>query len=421
MNAGLTHEFIAAIPKSDLHIHLDGSIRLETLLALADEMNVALPSQTPEGLLETVFKESYADLPEYLRAFACTCAVLTTPDALTRVARELVEDVLAEGVRYMEVRFAPQLHACDGFDMIDVLRAVDAGLAEGAQAHNRTDAVRQNRDIPFRYGIIACAMRTFTRQMGAYFARLITLLPETPRRELVAIASEQVARAAVTARDREGLPIVGFDLAGEEAGYPAAYHKVAYQYAHSHFMRKTVHAGEAYGPESIFQAITDCHANRIGHGTFLFEARMIQDPLIPNPATFVDALAEYIASQRIAVEVCLTSNRQTIPALADLAAHPVRQMLAHNLSVTLCTDNRLVSRTSLTRELEIFATTFPISRYQFRNAIIAGFKGSFFPGSYNEKRTYVRRVRDRYDDLANRLLSPISPPADEDPGDASIA
>ncbi len=414
MYAGLTREFIAAIPKSDLHVHLDGSLRLETLIELAAEQGVALPSQTPEGLLETVFKKTYANLPDYLRGFMYTCAVLTTPASLTRVARELVEDALAEGVRYLEVRFAPQLHVRDGFTMVDVLRAVDDGLAEAARAHNLTDAVRQGRDLPCCYGIIACAMRTFSRHMGPYFERLIALLPETPRRELVAIASEQAARAAVTARDREGLPIVGFDLAGEEAGYPAAYHKVAYQYAHSHFMRKTVHAGEAYGPESIFQAITECHANRIGHGTFLFATQMIQDPLIQDPAAYVEALAEYIAGQRIAIEVCLTSNQQTIPGFADLSRHPVRQMLKHNLSLTLCTDNRLVSRTSVTHELELLASTIPITRYQFRNAIIAGFKGSFFPGSYNEKRTYVRAVRQRYDALAAELLPPLDIPEEDD-------
>ncbi|MEM7394530.1 MAG: adenosine deaminase family protein, partial [Verrucomicrobiota bacterium] len=202
----------------------------------------------------------------------------------------------------------------------------------------------------------------------------------------------------------EGLPVVGFDLAGEEAGFPADDHRAAFQYAHKNFIRKTVHAGEAYGPESIFQAITDCYANRIGHGTFLFAHDKIQDPSIENPEAYVKWLAEYIASQRVTIEVNLTSNLQTTPSIKSIAEHPLGQMLERNLSVTLCTDNRLHSNTTVSQEILLAVENLPVSRRQLKNMIIAGFKGSFFPGSYNEKRIYVRKVIDRYDRLERELL-----------------
>lgn len=393
----VTDDVIARIPKSDLHVHLDGSLRPDTLIDLARQQKVRLPSYDADGLRVTVFKDSYANLAEYLRGFACTCSVLQTTEALERVARELAEDNIAEGVRYLEVRFAPQLHVQNSRDVRGVIAAVACGLTAAGKHHNATPAVRDGHDLPFVSGIIVCAMRTFNRHMGRYFEKLTSVLPGAPPKELVALASHEVARMAVAARDEDGLPVVGFDLAGEEAGYPANYHREAYQFAHRHFLRKTVHAGEAYGPESIFQAITDCHANRIGHGTFLFAADRVQHAAVADPAHFVNALAEYVASQRITVEVCLTSNLQTVPDLPDIAAHPVARMLAHNLSVSICTDNRLISHTTLSRELGLLVRHVPMTPHQLHNVVIAGFKGGFFPGSYNEKRAFVRQVENRYD------------------------
>ena len=398
-------EWIRKIPKTDLHVHLDGSLRLSSLIEMARESRVELPSWTEEGLRELVFKDRYADLPDYLRGFQYTCAVLRTAEHLERAAYELAEDNLTEGVRYVEVRFAPQLHCHDGLSMAQVLNAVCRGLERAARQHNQSPAVRQNQDLPFHFGIIVCALRSFSKEYGPYFARLLSLLGHAPRKEVFGVASLEVARAAVAIRDRDGLPIVGFDLAGEEAGYPAADHRAAYQYAHSHFLRKTVHAGEAYGPESIFQAITDCHANRIGHGTFLFAADMVRGPGIPDPQRYVEQLAEYIASQRIAIEVCLTSNLQTIPAFRDASMHPVRHMIEHGLSVTICTDNRLVSHTTVTRELELLVRSVPITPHQFRNVILAGFKGAFMPLRYTEKRAFVRRVLDRFEELSRELMT----------------
>lgn len=389
--------FLQEIPKSDLHLHLDGSLRVATLIELAKAQGVSLPSYTEEGLLAIVFKERYANLGEYLRGFAYTCAVMRDRESIARIAAELVEDCLADGVRYIEVRFAPQLHVHDHLDVKSVLSAVSEGLAAGAKAHNASEAVRSGADIPFVYGIITCAMRSILPGMSPYYQKLFQLFSGAPARELCSMASMELVRQAVTLRDREHLPIVGFDLAGEEAGYPAAYHTNAYQHAHRNFLRKTVHAGEAYGPESIFQALTDCHANRIGHGTFLFAHEMIQDPTIVDKRAYVEMLADYVASQRITLEVCVTSNLQTTPSIQSIAEHPIRDMIAHSLSVSVCTDNRLVSRTTVTDELERITQAIPLTLGEFRNVIAAGFKGSFFHAGYRTKRVYVRQMLERFE------------------------
>jgi len=393
MKTLISRDFIRAIPKSDLHLHLDGSLRIPTLIELANERGIELPSRTEAGLRETVFKESYANLGEYLRGFAYTCAVMRDAEAIERIACELAEDNIAEGVRYMEVRFAPQLHVHDDLPLKDVITAVATGLQRGCAGHNSSAAVKNGCDLPLEYGIIVCAMRSISAGMSPYYHELFTLLPDASHREICSLASLQMARGAVRLRDESGLPIVGFDLAGEESGYPAAYHKQAYHYAQKHFLRKTVHAGEAYGPESIFQAITECHTNRIGHGTFLFAADMISDKSISNRKNFIESLTEYIASQRITLEVCPTSNLQTIPELNnEIANHPLKMMIENNLAVSICTDNRLVSNTTVTKELELVTDAFGLNPEQLRNLIVAGFKGGFFAKGYKAKRKFVRRM-----------------------------
>ncbi len=404
MSMHISEEFIRRIPKTDLHLHLDGSLRIPTLIELAKRNGVKLPSYEEAGLKELVFKENYADLPEYLQGFAYTVAVLQNAENLERVACELAEDNLAEGVRYIEVRYAPQLHCRPGFTLPQIVRAVCAGLDRAKKAHNSRPEVQRGEDLPFEYGLIACAMRSFNEHMSPYYAQLLNVMSYAPRKEVFATASLELVRAAVDLAHHEGLPVVGFDLAGEEAGYPAVAHRQAYQFAHSHFLKKTVHAGEAYGPESIFQAITECHANRIGHGTFLFAADMIRDPDIEDAEAYVRHLADYIASQRITLEVCLTSNLQTTPSIEAVGEHPLRKMIEHGLSVCLNTDNRLVSNTTMTRELKLAADHIPMTRHQFRNLVIAGFKGSFFPGSYSAKRAYVRQVIRRYEALEKEFL-----------------
>jgi adenosine deaminase len=307
--------FLERIPKTDLHVHLDGSLRLPTLIELARARKVALPSETPEGLRELVFKDTYRDLPDYLSGFAYTVAVMQEPESIERIAAELVEDNLAEGVRYLEVRFAPQLHMREGFPFREVVEAVARGMERAKAAHNRRPEVADGRDLPFEFGIIVCALRWFLPVFSDYYGKLCGVMPYAREKSIFAEASLELARASVREIEEHGLPIVGFDLAGAENGYPADDHRAAFRHAHSNFLRKTVHAGEAYGPESIFQAITECHANRIGHGTHLFAANMIQNPAIRDRQRYVDNLVNYIASQRISIEVNLTSNLQTLPSL----------------------------------------------------------------------------------------------------------
>ncbi len=386
---------LRALPKTDLHVHLDGSLRVETLIGLARRLGVALPSGTPEGMDALVFKPHYADLREYLQGFAYTCAVMQDADALEQIAYELALDNIAEGVCYVEVRFAPQLHMHQGLDFDAVLLAVDRGLARARREHEAGPEVARGAP-PFRYGIIVCALRHFDANFSSWYAQLVSLFPHAPKKELYGLASLELARAAVRCRDRYGVPIVGFDLAGEEAGYPAHDHALAFAHAHQNFVKKTVHAGEAYGPESIFDAITELHADRIGHGYHLFSSQLC-GPEVADPEGYVGRLAAYIADRRITVEVCITSNLQTNPEIGAVENHAFRHMLGARLSATLCTDNRLVSHTTVTRELQLAVETFKMDRSQIRDTIIYGFKRSFYPGSYREKRAYVRQVIDAYD------------------------
>lgn len=390
-----TLSMLSALPKSDLHCHLDGSLRLDTLIELAAERGVALPSTTPEGLEALVFKEQYRDLPDYLHGFAYTCAVMRDAEAIERIAYELGQDCLAEGTCYLEVRFAPQLLVHDDLSLEDVLRACDRGLDRARREHEASPAVVEGRAPPFRYGIIACAMRMFSKGFGPYYADLLRVMDGFPAKEVYGIASEALVRKVIDARDRLGVPIVGFDLAGAEEGYPASDHVAAYQLAHRHFVKKTVHAGEAYGPESIFQAITKLNADRIGHGTRLFEWESVRDAA--EPRTYVQQLAEYVADRRITLEVCVTSNMQTMPHLRRVEDHPVGRMIRERLSLAICTDNRLVSRTTCTRELARVVEAFDLAPHELRNLVIHGFKRCFYPGSYLEKRAYVRQVIDHYD------------------------
>jgi len=394
-----TAELLRRLPKTDLHCHLDGSLRLGSLVELARDRKVALPSTSEEGLRELVFKPVYRDLPDYLQGFAYTCAVLTDGEALERAAFELGEDCLAEGVRYLEVRFAPQLHVRPGgLDLPGVLQAVDRGLERARRAHETSPAVTTGGEPPFRYGLICCAMRMFTGGFGPYYRDLLQALPQWPAKDVYGIASLSLVRSVVDARDRLGVPVVGFDLAGAEAGHPAHDHVAAYDYAHEHFLKKTVHAGEAYGPQSIFEAITLLHAERIGHGTHLYAWEQVEDE---DPHRYVREISEYIADRRILIEVCITSNLQTMPELGQVVdRHPLGRMVADRLSVTLCTDNRLVSNTTVSRELGLAVAAFDLQPGDLRNMILHGFKRSFFPGSYKEKRAYVRNVIDFYDRIA---------------------
>jgi adenosine deaminase len=397
-----TTAFLTELPKTDLHVHLDGSLRIPTLIELARQHKVELPSYTEGGLRETVFKDRYASLGEYLKGFKYTVAAMHDAEALERVAAELAEDNQAEGVRYLEVRFAPQLQVRPGFDAVQVIAAVDRGLRRARDEFNRRPAVAAGNEPPFACCIICCAMRMFTAGYSQYYDTLLAAHPYTRPKELYAMASVDLARAAVLARDAHGYQVVGFDLAGEEAGYPASAHKQAYDYAHRHFLKRTVHAGEAYGPESIFQAITDLHADRIGHGTYLLEPDQIRDPEIGNREHYIERLGNYIADRRITLEVCLTSNLQTNPHLQRLEDHTFRKLHAQRLSTTVCTDNRLMSNTTVTNELRLAVKHLGLDRHDLKSIIIYGFKRSFFPGSYLRKRQYVRQIIDYYEVVEHR-------------------
>lgn len=393
---------IKSLPKSDLHCHLDGSMRLSTLIELALEQGVELPSYTVAGLIDLVFKEEYASLAEYLQCFHYTCSVLRRPDAIERVAFEMAEDVIEDGVRYLEVRFAPQLLVLSGADCVQTFISVNNGVARAAREFNQTASVVRGADIPFEYGIIGCAMRNFSVGMSGYYDTLLDVLSCSAKKDVIVTASMQAVRSALRARDVHGVPVVGFDLAGEEAGYPAKHHFDAYHEAHRHFMRKTVHAGEAYGAESIYEAITRCNAERIGHGTFMFEPERVMSPAILDKNAYVDAIADYVATMRITVEVCPTSNLQTIPELKhDMALHPIKQMLDYKMSVAVCTDNRLVSHTTLSRELALVADACKLDQSAFKKLVIAGFKGAFFHGGYADKRRFVKRAADKIDEIFN--------------------
>ena len=407
MKLKIPADFLRRIPKADLHVHLDGSLRLSTLIDLAKKYGVELPAYTEKGLRQTVFKDQYASLVEYLKGFSYTDAVMQDASSIERISYELGQDAIAEGVRYLEVRFAPQLHANDKRTAQEAVRAVARGLQRAQREHNTSASVKKGKELEFYFGIIACAMRNFNKFMSPYYAALIGTLTQASKSEIVGIASLELAKMVVKMVREENLPIVGFDLAGEEAGYPAADHVAAYRYVHKHFIRKTVHSGEAYGPESIFQAITDCYANRIGHGTHLFSADMIKDRKVTNKQNYVDALANYLASERIGIEVCLTSNLQTLPEMKSVKHHPIKEMIKRGLPVTINTDNRLVSNTTVTKEMELLVKNVDLTPKDLKNLVIAGFKSGFFPGAYTEKRKFVRKVIDRYNALAKEYAIPL--------------
>lgn len=387
---------IKRIPKNDLHLHLDGSIRLQTIIDISKKEKLDLPSFTVEGLNEIVFKEKYKSLEEYLTTFAYSCATLQKPEYLERVAYELAIDNQEEGVRYIEVRFAPQLHISEDMNMEQVLCSVNKGLEKAQKEFNNQESVKNNEEPAFYYGIIVCAMRNFG-PWSPYYDGFIKSLQYSNMKDICRLGSLELAKGAINIRDNAGIPIVGFDLAGAEAGYPAADHWEAFQYVHESFMPKTVHAGEAYGPESIFQAITELHADRIGHGYFLFDKSKIADKKIVDKSKYINDLCDYIAARRITIEICLTSNLQTNPSVKEIKNHTFKKMMEHKLCTAFCTDNRTVSKTNVTNEILIALENFDFSAKSLKDCIIYGFKRSFFPHSYSERRKYVRQCIDYYD------------------------
>lgn len=393
-----TADFIRAIPKTDLHLHLDGSLRINTLLELAREAGVALPAQDEKGLRALVFKDSYLNLEEYLAGFGLITAAMQSESAICRVSYELMMDNAAEGVRYIEVRFAPQLLMSEALSFHQVMAAVDQGLRQAcAELNGRLTAGEPRYD----YGIIACALRFFTGDFSPYYRDFARVHAFSKPDEIIRSASLELARAVVQLRAQTDIQIVGFDIAGAENGFPAADHAKSYAVVQKGLLGKTVHAGEAYGPESIFQAVAKLRTDRIGHGLHLFDTAMITHHKVADRERYVEDLVNYIADRRIGIEVCLTSNMQTTPELGELRNHALRTMLARNLSVTLCTDNRLVSNTTVCREYELALANFPIDAHGLRRIAMEGFERAFFHAG-SEKSAYLRSVQQYYDSIARQ-------------------
>ncbi|HNZ25893.1 MAG TPA: adenosine deaminase family protein [Spirochaetota bacterium] len=391
--------FLLDIPKTDLHLHLDGSLRLSTLIDLAKENKITLPSTTEEGLNELVFKKNYESLDEYLKGFGYTCSVMQNKEALERIAYELAYDNCREGVRYIEVRFAPQLLMDEKKRLEDIIIAVDRGLQRAKKEINSN--LRED-EPPFEYGLIICAMRFFNENFSKYYAWFSQIHRYSSKIDKIKLASIELANGIVKIANESDAQIVGFDVAGSEYGNPAENHKKSYDIIHNHFIHKTIHAGEAYGSESIFQAITRLHTERIGHGLFLFDENMIFSDKIRDKKRYIEELANYIAERRITIEVCLTSNLQTVPSIKRISDHSFGKMLEQQLSVTLCTDNRLVSHTTVTNEIELATQNFNIPPKTLKNIIIYGFKRSFFYHPYVKKREYVRKVIDYYEKIEKK-------------------
>ena len=346
---------LEALPKTDLHCHLDGSLRLQTFMELGASCGLDMPAD-PDAVRARYFPgEKECVMHEFLEHFDHTLAVLQTEENLTRVARELAEDFAAQSVWYLEVRFCPLLHTKNGLTLDDAVGAVRTGLDQASEAQG------------IRSGIIITGIRTIE-----------------PKHSL------ELAQLAVNWKDRG---VVAFDLAGDEADYPAKTHIAAFYHVMNHNQNVTIHAGEGFGPESIHQALHRCGANRIGHGT-----RLEEDP---------DLMA-YVANNRVPLEICLSSNLQSC-VVDDLAKHPFRYYMQEGLRVCLNTDNTLFARTSPARELRLAVDTFDLTLLETELLLINGFKSAFLPE--NVKGRMVLEVletfaslRDKFD-LDNRKVS----------------
>ena len=339
MTKTLSLELIEKLPKTDLHVHLDGSLRLSTILELADKEKIVLPASDEDGLRKAMnLGRNCGSLVEYLKAFDVTLRVMQTADALTRIAYELAEDAARENVRYMEVRYAPMLHTQRGLKLTAVVEAVLEGLRAAQERFGIESAV------------IICGIRNVS--------------PES---------SLEMAELAVAYKGRG---VVGFDLAGAEYDNPAKHHRTAFQLVRDNNINVTIHAGEAYGPESIAQAIHVCGAHRIGHGCRLREN---------------GDLLHYVNDHRIALECCPSSNVQT-GAIRDLPSHPLKLYKALGLRVTVNTDNRLVTDTTVSKELYLCHTHLGFTLEDLKAIVLSGFKSAFLP--FHVKQQYLRKVSD---------------------------
>jgi adenosine deaminase len=327
---------LKSVPKVLLHEHLDGALRPATIVELAHKTGYSqIPTEDPDELAAWFQRgANKGSLAEYLQGFAHTTAVMQTEDALERVAYEQAEDLSRDGVVYFETRFAPVFHTRQGLTHQRAVAAVLKGLERGRQ------------DFGIQSGLIICAMRNMD-------------------------ISLEMAELAVDFRQRG---VVGFDLAGEEGGYPPKKHIEAFHFIQRENFNITIHAGEGYGKESIWQAIQYCGAHRIGHATRLIDDMTLADGKVVK----LGELAQYVLDKRIPLEICLLSNVHTgaTPTVAD---HPFKIFYEQKFRTTLNTDNRLMSNTTLTREFEVAAEAFDLSLDDFEKLTINAMKSAFLP------------------------------------------
>jgi adenosine deaminase len=333
----ITRELLHRLPKADLHVHLDGSLRPATMLELAADAGVTLPVSDAAGLGEFMHVREGRDLVDYLARFDITLALMQTEPAIERIAYELAQEAAAENVRYMEVRFCPALNMRGGLAGEAVVEAALSGLRRAGADHDIDTA------------IIICGLRNLPVQ-----------------------TSIEMAELTVAFKDRG---VVAFDLAGAERGHPPIDHQPAFQIAADANMAVTIHAGEAFGPASIHQAIHGCNARRIGHGTRLYED---QD------------LMRFVNDFRVPLEICLTSNVQT-RAATSLQEHPLRMFYDQGLVVTLNTDNRLMSGTTVTDEYLRAHEALGFDWDELCEIAVMGFESAFLP--YQEKAALVAAVK----------------------------
>ena len=339
---------IRSLPKVSLHDHLDGGLRPETVIELGAEVGLELPTTDPGGLARWFGEKSNSgSLVEYLKTFDLTTAVMQTREGLTRVAREFVQDLGADGVVYGEVRWAPEQHLTRGLSLDETVEAVQEGIEQGIQD------VRAG-GTPIRVGQLVTAMRHNDRGL-------------------------EIAELAVRHRDNG---VVGFDIAGPEAGFPASNHRAAFDYLAAEFFPATVHAGEADGLESIRSALLDGRALRLGHGVRIAEDITVERQDDENTYVTLGTLAQWVKDREIALETSPTSNLQTGAIAAwgdDLLDHPFDLLYQLGFRVTVNTDNRLMSGTSLTRELSILADAFAYDRTDLEVFQLNAAAASFLP------------------------------------------
>lgn len=327
-------------PKVLLHDHLDGGLRPSTVLELAEECGHALPADTEEGVARW-FREAAdsGSLELYLETFAHTVAVMQTPDGLQRVARECAEDLAADGVVYAEIRFAPEQHLDQGLTLDEVVENVLVGFERGCRA-----ALDDGRVI--RIGVLLTAMRHAAR-------------------------SREIAELAVRFRERG---VVGFDIAGAEAGNPPSRHLDAFEFMRDQNAHFTIHAGEAFGLPSIHEAVAFCGTDRLGHGVRITDDITLDDDGIAK----LGLLASYVRDKRIPLELCPSSNVQT-GAVGRLEEHPFDLLARLRFRVTVNTDNRLMSDTSMSEEMHRLAQTFGYGWTDLERFTINAMKSAFIP------------------------------------------